>query len=197
VAVDLVEGFAGGEERAGAGQHLDPDRIARPGYAVDGSRTAVDGRSAAGGERSDCGIAGVDQADANAGLAAVRLDQAPLDGEGADACQEIAAGLRRRHAGVVDSHLEEQIVDVDLSGGRPRDDGNLAREGMGAPDAVDLTRVGAPHDAEDQLVARCGVVRQVLGEEIRALRCPTAHEHASDPRIELVTGVHPRTPSGR
>src|SRR5947208_2352357 len=60
---------------------------------------------------------------------------------------------------------------------RPADDRDLARQGIGSPDAVDLQRMRRAHDAEQDCVAPPGIRRQVRGEEIRTPRGAAAHEH--------------------
>ena len=56
---------------------------------------------------------------------------------------------------------------------------DLAGERMRSADPVDLTWVGRPHDAQQQVVAGSRVGWQVLGDEEGTLRRAAAHHHAT------------------
>jgi hypothetical protein len=117
-------------------------------HAVD-PRVALIGRHAAGGlDRRDGDLTGVLHEDRHASLVAGRADQPALDRERADAGKDVAAVLRVGDDGLVDEHLQEQVVDVDpltLALLHHRD---LAGQRIGAAHAVDLARVGRAHHAE-------------------------------------------------
>ena len=98
------------------------------------------------------------------------------------------------HGRLIDADLQEQVVDVDIRLGRARHDRDLAGEGMSAAEPVDLRRVGAAHDPQQEVVALGGIGREVLGEEVGALRRAPAHEHAADAVAHRVSDRHPRIP---
>ncbi len=86
-----------------------------------------------------------------------------------------------RDRGAVYAELEEQVVDIGLGTIRSGHDRDLARQRMGAADAVDLAGVGRSHDAQQEVVAFVLVSGEVFGDEIGALgRAPT-HDHAANP----------------
>ena len=59
-------------------------------------------------------LAGVDHVDAHGRLAVLGRDQPPLDRGGADTGQDIAAALRIADKGLVDEHLQEQVIDIGI-----------------------------------------------------------------------------------
>src|SRR5207302_1595579 len=100
----------------------------------------------------------------------IHLERAD-DREHVDA-DRLAIDDRYRHR-----DLREQVIHVGALAPRPADDRDLARQGIGSPDAVDLQRMRRAHDAEQDRVAPPGIRRQVRGEEIRTARSAAAHEH--------------------
>ena len=112
-------------------------------------------------------------------------NQAALDRKRRDRRQDVAAVLLRRHLGLVDPDLAEQVVDVDARPRGARDDRHLARERVGAADAVDLPLVGRAHHREQDAVACGDVVGQIAGEEVGALRGPAAHHETGNRGLHL------------
>jgi hypothetical protein len=80
-------------------------------------------------------------------------DEAALDGELPDGGQQVAAVLAVRHGRGVNADLQEQVVDVVVGLGRRGHHGGLAGHRLGAAEPVDLPRVGAAHDPQQQVVA--------------------------------------------
>ena len=128
-AVDLVNGGARGQERAARGSgHI--QKIDRNGGG--GSRHAVNARLAfifhlAAGrlDMGDGNAGGVEHVDADRRDAVLGIDQAVLDGVGADSGQKIAAVLLVGDEALFREDLQEQIVDIRIRMLRPRDDRNL------------------------------------------------------------------------
>src|SRR5690606_17477254 len=102
------------------------------------------------------------------------------DRGGTDAGQYVAAVLLVGDDRLVDEDLQEQIVHVGVRALRARQNRDLGGQRVGAADAVDLARVGRAHDRQEQRVALGRVGRQVVGEEIRALRGAAAHPQAGN-----------------
>jgi hypothetical protein len=106
-------------------------------------------------------------------------DETTLDGEGADACQDVAAVLGVRDDGLVDEDLQEQVVHVDArAGGRP-DHRHLRGQRVGAAHAVDLARIGRAHHAQKQRIAGGRIGGQIGVQKIAALRGAAPHPHAA------------------
>ena len=77
--------------------------------------------------------------------------------------------------------LQEEVVDVGVVAVGRSDDRDLARERVGAADAVDLAWIGRAHDPQEQESSRVGRIGgQVVAHEERALRRAAAHQHAAD-----------------
>ena len=79
--------------------------------------------------------------------------------------------------------LAEQKIDVAIGPLRPRHDGDLARQRMGAADAVDLARIRRAHDRQEQRVARGRIGGKVVGQEIGALGGAAPKDHARNARL--------------
>ena len=124
-------------------------------------------------------LVGVLHEDGHRRLDVLSLDQVALDGEGANAGQDVAAVLRIGNDGLIDEDLQEQVIDVDAWTRRALDHRNLRGQWIGAAHAVDLAAVGRAHDAEQKLVARRHVARQIAGKKIAALGSAAAHPHAA------------------
>ena len=165
--------------RAGRVLEVEPDRGRGAGHAGDGAIAVVHGHAVTHRERRGGDSTGVQHANAHDGLGALGGHEAPFDGEGADTGEEVAAVLLIGDERFVHTDLEEEVVDVGGVVARRAHDGDLRRERMGATDAVDLARVGAPHDTQQQVVALRGVDGKLVGEEVGALRRATPHDHAA------------------
>jgi hypothetical protein len=154
--VDLVDEPAGGQQAA-ADRTFRIGEVQRhrgrgPGNAGNRGVARVVDPPAGCGERRDRASAGVDHADPHARALRPRGDDAPLHGELPDGGQQVAAGLAVGHGGRVDADLQEQVVDVAVRLGRARHDGHLAGHRLGTADAVDLGRVRAAHDPQQEPV---------------------------------------------
>ena len=77
-----------------------------------------------------------------------------------------------------DTDLAEAVVDVDVGSRGPSDDCNLAGQGVGTTEPVDLAWIRTAERREDQLVARTGVLRQVGRCEDDGLAGAAAHDRA-------------------
>lgn len=176
---DGVADVPGGQQRAAARRELDGHGRGGSRHAGDLGGAGVVDPSARGGEGRGGEVPGVEHADPYGGLGVRRGDEAALDGEGSDADEQVAAVLTVGHLARLDADLEEQIVDVRLGTGRGRHHGHLAGQGVRPAEPVDLARIGAAHDAQQQVVAYGGLGGQVAGQEVGALGGAAAHQHAA------------------
>ena len=93
--------------------------------------------------------------------------------------EEVAAVLAVTDEWLVDTDLQEQVVDVGVVAIGEAHDGDLAREGMRSTDPVDLAVVRRTHHPEQEAVALRRPLGQIVGEEVGALRRAATHDHAS------------------
>ena len=100
---------------------------------------------------------------------------------GADPGEQIAAVLAVGDEAFTDAELQEQVLQIGTIVARRRDDGDLRRERVGAPDAVDLTRVGRAHDPQQELVAFGRISGEIVAQEVGTLRRAASHDHAAHP----------------
>src|SRR5215469_12820612 len=73
-----------------------------------------------------------------------------------------------------------RVVVVSVVAPRRRHDRDLRRERVAAANAVDLQRMAAAHNRDQQPVAFIGVGWQVPGHEVEAARRAATHLHAPD-----------------
>ena len=179
-AVDAVGHVAGGEQRPGLGaQAIDEIEDHRRGaarHAVDGGRPRVLHRAARGLEDRLHQVAGIDQADTHPGLAVGRGHQPPLDGERADAGQDISAGRAGIDHVLLHQDLGEEVIDIDSGLIGRADDGDLGGQRRRPAHAVDLARIGRTHGGQQKPVAGGSVGGQVASLEIKPARGSAAHE---------------------
>ena len=157
-AGDPVNGIAGREQRAADGasrvEEVDRDGRGRARHAVDARAALVIDISARRLDQQVRDGAGVERAHAHARLLALRRKEPALDGERPDAREDVAAVRRGVDHRLVDADLGEQEIDVGPRLARSRDDGDLARQRVGAANAIDLARVGRSHDRQERPIAR-------------------------------------------
>ena len=79
-----------------------------------------------------------------------RLDQAALDRERADPSQDVPAVLLVGDGRLVHAQLQEEVVDVGVAAVRWRDDRDLGGQRVGTAEPVDLQRMAAAHDPQQQ-----------------------------------------------
>ena len=189
-AVDHVDAVAGRQQRAaraaGDAVEVELDRGGRARHAVDRGVAGVVGQPAVERERGGGEAVGVDHEDPHRRRVRLRVggDEPALDRERPDAGQQVAAVLLVGDDRLVDEDLQEQVVDVGVGAIGRADHRDLAGQRVGAADPVDLARVGRAHDPHQQLVALRRVGGQVVGEEVRALRRATPHQHAAHTLID-------------
>jgi hypothetical protein len=114
-----------------------------------------------------------------------------LDRERPDAGEDVAAALGVGHHRAVDKDLQEQVVDVGARPLQAPDDRHLGRQWVGPADAVDLARIGAAHDAQQEGVALGRRGGQVRSEEIGALRGAAPHPEAGNAVLRHSSGPSP------
>ena len=103
-----------------------------------------------------------------------------LDRKRRNAGEDVAAVLRVRHLGAIDPDLQEQVIDVDAGARRTRDDGDLARQRIGAADAVDLPGIRRSHDRQQDAIALRGIGGKIRREEVGTLRGAASHHRAGN-----------------
>ena len=109
--------------------------------------------------------------------------QAPFDRERADPGEQVAAVLPAGNRGLVDTDLQEQVIDVRIRPNGAGDHRHLGGQRVRAADPVDLPGVRAPHDPQQQIIPFSRIRRQVRREEVRPLRRPAPHQHAPHPAV--------------
>ena len=203
--LDEIHGIAGRQQGPAHGTcHIVKDQRHRrrtAGNTVDGLVTRI-GRHAAG--RMDCRrchLPRIAHENPDIRAVAVRFHKTTLDREPADTGKDVSAILRVGHNGLVDEHLQEQIVDIGICATGPRDHGDLACQRVRPAHAVDLPGVGRPHHAQQQRVTGGCIGGQVVRQEVTALRGAAPHPHASCTGIRhdfaFVSPVHPAKHSAR
>ena len=110
-------------------------------------------------------------------------DDGLVDGEGGDTGGDVAAVAVPVHLGVGDGHLGKGVVHIGAGHGAGANDGQLAGQGVGAGQAVDLTLVGRTEDAEDDLVTLGTGRWQIVLLQENALAGSGAHDHARDSEL--------------
>ena len=136
-------------------------------HPIDRGIARVGLQAARRAHRGDCNLAGVLHEDCYAGLVAGGCNKAAFQRKRADARQDIAAILGVGDHGLVDEHLQEQVIDVDAIAHGFAHDRDFAGQ-----------RIGRAHHGEEELVTVGRVGRQVGFEEVAALRGTAAHPHA-------------------
>jgi hypothetical protein len=188
--VDDVADVARRQQGAGGrplrAREVEHHRRGRPGDAGDRGLARVVDDAVRAGEGGGGRAAGVDHVDPDRRLGR----QSTLHRERSDAGQQVAAVLPVRDGGCLDAHLQEQVIDVSMSPGRTTDHRHLGGQRMRPADAVDLPGVRAAHDAQQQIIPLGRIRGQVLGQEVRPLRRPAAHQHAP----HAVIRAHQRFP---
>ena len=96
-----------------------------------------------------------------------------VHGEYAHSRGQVAAVALPIYLGFIHRNLAEGIVHIGILPLRGSDDADLASEGVGAAQAVDLAQVGAAQEPEDDLVAQGSCFRQLVSLEIKTLAGPS------------------------
>ena len=182
-AVDEVTDPAGGQQGAAAGaggvRERELDGRSGTGYPGDRSVPSIRDASVRCWYRRRGNGAVVALEDPYLGALAADGHEAAFDGEGPHPGEQVATVLPVRHDRRVHRHLQEEVVDVGVGPIRSGHHRHLGRQRMRTAYAIDLARVGAAHDAQQQLVALGRPGRQILGQEVRSLRRTTAHPQAA------------------
>ena len=186
-AAHLVHGAARRQEgaagRAGDALEVQPDGGGGAGHPGDRRGAVVAGPAVAQRHRGGGQAPGVEHADADGRRVAGRwLDQATLEREGGHAGEEVAAVLPIGDHRPIDDHLEEVVVDVAATvpvGAGPTT-ATLLVSGWAPPMPSIWRSSGEPMTSEQQPVTGRPVGRQVVGQEVQALRRPAPHDHAAD-----------------
>src|SRR5215468_10990249 len=185
-AVDDVARPARGEEapRAGAAglDEVEGDARARAGHSGQLEVTVHRGLAARHRHARHDELLGVGVVDADQGLAIPRLDEALLDGEGADGGGAVAAIARVVHLRLAYLDLGEGVIDVGGGVARGADDARLRERRDAAAEAVELAAVGigAAEGGEEDVVALDARRGKVALVEDETAAGAAAHVDGSD-----------------
>jgi hypothetical protein len=179
-----------GRQQAGAHrprrvEEVDGDRGRGTGDAVDpGIARVLDDPlpcGVQGGRHRDLGDhAGVECSDGEGRLILLGFDEASLQRERDDGSEHVSAVRHGVHEVAVGAQLREQEVQVGLPRRVAGHDADLAGQGRGAAESVDLARIRGPHHGQQHRVTLRAVGRQILGDEEGAPRGAPTHEQALD-----------------
>ena len=182
--LDDVDRVAGRQELAGGGAggagHVHLDESAGAGHARDGD-VAGDLRLAVLDENVRLhDLLGVYLPDGDLVETLVALDDGLVDRERGDAGGDVAAVAVPVNDRVGDGDLGERVVHVAARLLARADDGELARQRIGAGQTVDLALIGGTEDLQDHGVALGAGSRQIVFLEENALAGTGAHDDAGN-----------------
>ena len=145
-------------------------------HAVNGEVAVHGGMAVDHGDRDLEDLLGIRVPHAHLGGRLDGFHHALVDSERRYACGDVAAQARILDERTVDDHLAERVRDIGVVAVALPHDGQLAGEDVRTAQTVDLTRIGAAEDAQDQLVALFARRRQVGFVQVNALGCARAHD---------------------
>ena len=189
--LDDVDRVAGRQELAGGGAggagHVHLDESAGAGHARDGD-VAGDLRLAVLDENVRLhDLLGVYLPDGDLVETLVAFDDGLVDRERGDAGGDVAAVAVPVNDRIGDGDLGERVVHVAARLLARADDGELARQRIGAGQTVDLALIGGTEDLQDHGVALGAGSRQIVFLEENALAGTGAHDDAGN--SVLIHGV--------
>ena len=132
-------------------------------------------------------LLGVGLPDGDLVEALMAADDGLVDGKGSHAGGDVAAVAVPVHDRVGDGDLGERVVHVAAGLLARADDGELARQRIGAGQTVDLALIGGTEDLQDHGVALGAGSRQIVFLEENALAGTGAHDDAGN--SVLIHGV--------